>query len=273
MWTMGTNGFFGCITRETPVAKNGFPAISSALGGRMSSPCAAGAAPGGATGKLVPCTAEKLQPPFSNSSPRSSAISPPPPPGRSQAVRRNFAPPSTCSSFATMRSRRSRKRDSTSARKASMRPASLLLSGDGGAHFGGEVLRFLRQALAQRVAREAAHLDVLADHRDGRVNLVLHGPLAIWIAEERLIQEDTTRPLEELFQLAGDDLLDHRLRLAFVSELRAQRRLLLVELCRRNVLAAHPFRIAPGDLHGHVLHQRLELLVAGGEVRLAVDLN
>src|SRR5712664_1850053 len=271
MCTTGTYGFFGCITSETPVAKNGFPAISSGRGGRTSSPCAAGAAPGGAAGKLLPCTAEKLQPPFSNSSPRSSAISPPPPPGRSQAVRRNFAPPSSSSSFATMRSRSSRKRDSTSARKAAMRPASLLLSADGGAHFGGEVLGFLGQAFAQRVAGETADLDVLADDRDGAVDLVLDRALSVGIAEERLLEQAVL--LEELVQLAGDDLLQHRLRLALLEQLRAVDALLLREDALGNVFTAQPARIAPGDLHGDVLHQRLELLVAGREVRLAVDLD
>src|SRR6266436_2112874 len=271
MCTTGTKGFLGCITSETPVAKNGFPAISSGSGGRTSSPCAAGTAPGGAAGKLLPCTAEKLQPPFSNSSPRSSALSPPPPPGRSQAVRRNFAPPSSSSSFATMRSRSSRKRDSTSARKAAMRPASLLLSADGGAHFGGEVLGFLGQAFAQRVAGEAADLDVLADDRDGAVDLVLDRALSVGIAEERLLEQAVL--LEELVQLAGDDLLQHRLRLALLEQLRAVDALLLREDALGNVFTAQPARIAPGDLHGDVLHQRLELLVAGREVRLAVDLD
>src|SRR5439155_8101329 len=142
----------------------------------------------GAGGKLSPCTAEKLQPAFSNSSPRSSVISPPPPPGRSQPVRRNVAPdPSNCSSPATMRSLSSRNRCSTSARNACMR-RRLFLAGHRSADLGGEVLLLFLQALAERVAGKASHLDVLADQRDGRADLVLDRPLPIRIAEERLIQ-------------------------------------------------------------------------------------
>src|SRR5438067_3418172 len=281
MWTMGTNGFFGCSTSDTPVAKKGLPVISSGVGGRTSSPRAGGAAPGGAAGKLGPCTAEKLQPAFSNSSPRSSLISPPPPPGRCQAGRRNVAPdPSRSCSGATMRSRSSRNRCSTSSRKSRMRHSyhrrsvwrsGLLLSGDGGAHFGGEVLLLLLQAFAQRVTGEPAHLHVLADHRDGRVDLVLDRALSFRVAEERLLEQAVL--LVELLDLAGDDLVEHRLRLPLLAQLRAVDALLLIELRRGHVLAAQPPRIAPGDLHRDVLHQRLELLVAGGEVRLAVHLD
>src|SRR5437870_7957782 len=37
MCTTGTNGLRGCNTSETPVAKNGFPATSAGVGGRMPS--------------------------------------------------------------------------------------------------------------------------------------------------------------------------------------------------------------------------------------------
>src|SRR5438132_2177486 len=271
MCTTGTNGFFGCRTSETPVAKKGLPARSSNRGGCTSAPRAAGSAPGGAGGKLSPCTAEKLQPAFSNSSPRSSLISPPPPPGRSQPVRRNVASdPSNCCSPATMRSLSSRNRCSTSARNASMR-RRLFLAGHRSADLGGEVLLLFLQTLAERVAGEASHLDVLADQRDGGAELVLHRPLPIWIAEEGLIQQ--AHPLKVLLQLAGEDFVEHRLRLALIAQLGPLGIPLLVELVCGNVFPADPLRIAPGDLHRDVLHQRLELLVPGSEVRLAIDLH
>src|SRR4051812_19485946 len=305
MCTTGTKGFFGCITNDTPVAKKGLPASSACCGGRISSPWEPGEAPGGAAGKAGPCTAEKLQPPFSNSSPRSSLISPPPPPGRSHCVRRKVAPdPSSCCRPETIRSRRPRKRSSVSARNVVMRvllppcgdpvthpeatkgpealrrgalPVSaaevglLLPARDGRAHFGGEVLGLFRQALTQRVAGVPAHLDVLADHRHGGVDLVLDAPLAVRIAEEGLLEQAIV--LVELLQLAGDDLLQHRLGLALLEKLRAVDALLLRQHILGNVLAAQPPRIAPGDLHGDVLHERLELLVPRGEDGLAVDLH
>src|SRR5438067_7227467 len=281
MWTMGTNGFFGCSTSDTPVAKKGLPVISSGVGGRTSSPRAGGAAPGGAAGKLGPCTAEKLQPAFSNSSPRSSLISPPPPPGRCQAVRRKVAAdPSSSWSRATMRFRSSRNRCSTSSRKPCMRHSyhprrvfseRLLLSADRRADFGSEVLLFLLQALAQGVPREAAHLHVLADDGDGRVDLVLDRALPFRVAEEGLLEQAVL--LVELLDLPGDDLVEHRLRLALLAKLRAVNALLLIELRRGNLFAAQPPRIAPGDLHRDILDQRLELLVAGREVGLAVHLD
>src|SRR5437764_10609086 len=219
MWTMGTNGFFGCSTSDTPVAKKGLPVISSGVGGRTSSPRAGGAAPGGAAGKLGPCTAEKLQPAFSNSSPRSSLISPPPPPGRSQPVRRNVAPdPSNCSSPATMRSLSSRNRCSTSARNACMR-RRLFLAGHRSADLGGKILLLFLQALAERVAGKTSHLDVFADHRDRRVDFVLYRALPFRVAEERLLEQ--TVLLVELLHLPGQDLVEHRLRLALLAQLGA----------------------------------------------------
>src|SRR5437763_5909847 len=151
---MGTNGLRGCRTSETPVAKKGFPASSSGRGGwipsaasfppppgALPSPCAP---PAIADGYCAPLTVEKLQPPFSNSWPRSSLISPPPPPGRSQVVRRNL-PPSSSSRRAQILSRRSRKRSSTSLRSPLM---PLLLATHGRAHFGGEVLLLLLHSRA-----------------------------------------------------------------------------------------------------------------------------
>src|SRR5690349_16138259 len=139
MCTTGTKGLRGCRTSETPVAKNGFPPTSAAVGGRIPSLASSSrgvafgfgfefgfevgvgfevevgfevgvdrdvGVVGGSTaaGYLSPHTAEKLQPPFSNTSPRSSLISPPPPPGRSHFVRLNF-PPSSSSRRAQIRSR------------------------------------------------------------------------------------------------------------------------------------------------------------------------
>src|SRR5207237_10213855 len=181
--------------------------------GALPSPCAP---PAIADGYCAPLTFEKLQPPFSKSWPRSSLISPPPPPGRSQVVRRNL-PPSSSSRRAQILSRRSRKRSSTSLRSAltpsprggtssptrcrrvrrdgpvprfqeqllaRRRAGHPLLLADGGAHFRGEVLLLLLQPLAERHAHEAAHVDVLADHRDGVGDLLLDGALALGILDE-----------------------------------------------------------------------------------------
>src|SRR5207245_6777086 len=136
---------------------------------------------------------------------------------------------------------------------------------------GGEVLLLFLQTLAERVAGEASHLDVLADQRDGGAELVLHRPLPIWIAEEGLIQQ--AHPLKVLLQLAGEDFVEHRLRLALIAQLGPLGIPLLVDLVCGNVPPADPLRLAPGDLHREVLHQRLELLVPGSEVRLAIDLH
>src|SRR6267142_67692 len=67
MCTTGTNGFLGCITSETPVAKNGLPANSSGRGGRMprrwsssaARPSACAPAPG-ALGALPRLARERL---------------------------------------------------------------------------------------------------------------------------------------------------------------------------------------------------------------------
>src|SRR5256712_1687477 len=271
MCTTGTNGFLGCRTSDTPVAKNGLPARSSNFGGRTSAPRASGSAPGGAGGNLSPCTAEKLHPAFSNSSPRSSLISPPPPPGRSQAVRRNVAAdPSACWSPATIRSLSSRNRCSTSARNACMR-CRLFLAGYRRAHLGGEVLLLFLQAFAVRVAGKATHPDVLADQRDRRVDLVLHRALSFRVPEERLLEQHL--PLEVLLHLPGEDPVEHRLRLALVAQFGPLGAFFLFDLFRGDILATDPPRIAPSDLHCDVLVQRLELLVARGEIGLAVHLD
>src|SRR5438094_3452640 len=145
MCTTGTNGLRGCTTSETPVAKNGLPPTSAALGGRMPSRASsslavepevdAAAGPGcvdvepeialasTAAGYLSPHTAEKLQPPFSNTEPRSSLISPPPPPSRVQG-RRTKRLPSSSSSRAQIRSLKSRKYASASLRKPVIGAAS-----------------------------------------------------------------------------------------------------------------------------------------------------
>src|SRR3954471_8487695 len=219
-----------------------------------------------ADGYLSPLTLEKLQPPFSMSLPRSSLISPPPPPARSQVVRLNF-PPSSSSRRAQIRSRRSRNRSSTSLRIVLMP----LLLGDGRAHLGGEILGLLLQPLAERHADESSDVDVLADHRDGVGDLLLDGALALGVLDEGLLEEAPL--LEELLQLAGEDLLQHRLRLALLEELGAVDLLLVLEGVGRHFLAPHPFGAHRRNLHGDVLHQLLELLVAGGEVRLAVHLH
>src|SRR5207237_9936199 len=95
---------------------------------------------------------------------------------------------------------------------AGLESERLLLAGHGRADFGGEVLRLLGQALAQRVAHVAAYLDVLADDGHCLVQHVLDAALAVRVAEEPLLEQAIV--LVELVELPGDDLVQHRLGLA-----------------------------------------------------------
>src|SRR5947209_1058076 len=137
MCTTGTNGLRGCNTSETPVAKNGFPATSAGVGGRM---------PSRASRSLAICAdlSVAADPGFAAQAGH-----------RWRSIMPEGAP---CGYRLCLADRR---RD-----------------------FRREVLRLLREAFAQRVAREAPHLDVLADHRDGRVHLVLNAALSVRVLEE-----------------------------------------------------------------------------------------
>jgi hypothetical protein len=127
----------------------------------------------------------------------------------------------------------------------------------------------LLDALAQLEAGEAAHLDVLADlghhlrHElaDGQVG-VLH---------ERLLQQHELG--EVLLHLAVDDLVHDVGRLAGGEGLVAEDGALALEVRLGHLFAADGAGIGGGDVHGDVAHQLLELLGAGYEVGLAVDLD
>src|SRR5437899_272498 len=245
MCTTGTKGLRGWRTSEIPVAKNGLPASSAGVGGRIpsfaSSSCWAGVAGWStAAGYLSPHTAEKLQPPFSNTCPRSSLISPPPPPGRSHLVRWNLSP-SSSSSRALVRGLSDQRHPHPRLEQELLaeRGHGLRLA-DRRRDLGREILRRLVETFAQSVPREAADLDVLADHCDGGVDLVQHAPLALRILEEVLLDPAPAYVLEEPVELAGQDLVDHRLGLPLLEELRAVDALLPIDDVLRNVLAAHP---------------------------------
>src|SRR5882757_2092088 len=118
-------------------------------------------------------------------------------------------------------------------------------------------------------AGEAAHGDVLAELadllrdelRDG------HGLLL----DEGLIEQADL--FVELAHLAFDDLLDHRRRLAGCGGLGAIDILLALHVLGSDVLLADVAGVGGCDVHRDVLEQLLEVLGAGDEVALAIELD
>src|SRR5512133_703962 len=133
----------------------------------------------------------------------------------------------------------------------------------------GEVLLLLLEPLAEHVAREAADLDVLADLRDRLGDDVLD--LLLVVLHERLLEE--AELAVELLDLAGRDLLEDRLGLLLLARLGLRDLALLRDDVRGDLLAADPARRGRRDLHGEVLHERLEALGARDEIGLAVHLD
>src|SRR6218665_860202 len=134
---------------------------------------------------------------------------------------------------------------------------------------GGQVFLLLLDARAHLVADEAAHGDLLAnltravgDHLADLLLVVLH---------PELVHE--THALVVLLHLAHEDLVPRGLGLALLLELLAEDLLLLLQPLGGKFLAGDVLGIGGGDVHGHLLHQVLEVRVAGDEVRLAVDLH
>ncbi|OLE39361.1 MAG: hypothetical protein AUG00_02395 [Candidatus Rokubacteria bacterium 13_1_20CM_2_70_7] len=100
---------------------------------------------------------------------------------------------------------------------------------------------------------------------------VLHPGLARRVLDERLLQQALLRV--ELLQLALDDLVEHGGRLLLVGHLAPVDLTLLVDDRRWHVLPRHPAGVGGRDLHGEVLHQLLESVGAGDEVRFAVHFD
>src|SRR5438105_2692872 len=190
MCTTGTKGLRGWRTSEIPVAKKGLPASSAGVGGRIpsfaSQSCWAGlAAWSTAAGSWPPPNAE--------------------PPARERQRRAEVL--RGCRVEHHGGGRRGARLDSvvelalvrglTDQRHPHPRLEQELLAerghglrlADRRRDLGREILRRLVETFAQSVPREAADLDVLADHRDGGVDLVQHAPLALRILEEALLDQ------------------------------------------------------------------------------------
>src|SRR5690606_18311692 len=124
-------------------------------------------------------------------------------------------------------------------------------------------------SLADRDAGEAADLDVLAQGRDGLLDELADGPLVV--LDVRLVEQDDLGV--ELVQAALDDLVDDVLGLALLERLLAQGVALGRDPVLGDVLATHVLRVRHRHVHGEVLRQLAERLVAGHEVGLAVQLH
>ena len=126
--------------------------------------------------------------------------------------------------------------------------------------------------LAQPEAGEAAHHDVLLEHRDLLLDELAHGHLGL--LDEGLLEQ--AEGLVVLLELALGDLLHHRRGLALGRRLGAVDLLLLLQRLRRDLLLGHVEGGGGGGrghVHGDVLHQGLEVGGAGHEVGLAVHLH
>src|SRR5690606_35409041 len=124
-------------------------------------------------------------------------------------------------------------------------------------------------SVAYRDAGEAAELDVLAQRRGGLLDEFANRLLVV--LDVRLVQQHDIG--EELPEAPLDDLLGDGLRLAFLEGLLAQRLALGGHDVLRHVLATEVLRVRHGDVHGQVLGQLAEGLVASHEVGLAVHLD
>src|SRR5690606_13640733 len=134
---------------------------------------------------------------------------------------------------------------------------------------GGEVLALLLDALTDLEAHEATDGDLLADLGAGLADQITD---ALLVVLHPILVHEADR-LEELVDLPLDDLLEDVLRLLLIAELGHVDLLLLGDLGLGDLLTAHVLRSGGGDVHGHLLHEVLEVRVAGDEVGLAVDLD
>ena len=74
-------------------------------------------------------------------------------------------------------------------------------------------------------------------------------------------------------ELALGDFIDNVLRLSRGSGLVLVDFFFLFENLARNVFAPHIQRIHGRDVHGDILDERLKILAAGGEIRLAIHFD
>src|ERR1044072_803061 len=149
------------------------------------------------------------------------------------------------------------------------------------------VQEHLRVAAAQQ---PAAHLGEIAPHPRLRLLPHRHDALLAALAEgdeEALVETQLReRPAYQLrYSQAGrvealqllpaalDDLVDPLLGLARGERLLALHGALAGEHVLGDLLAAHEARVGGGDVHGDVAHQLLEVVGAGDEGGLAVDLD
>src|SRR5712692_10259335 len=123
--------------------------------------------------------------------------------------------------------------------------------------------------LAEDEAREPLHPDVLPRLADHAADSILDRDVRI--AHERLLHQ--AELLIELLHLAGDDLLDHRLRLPGGPRLLPVDLLLLPQDLLGHLVARDEARLGGGDMHRQILHQSLEVPGARHEIGLAVHLD
>src|SRR5207253_1476290 len=110
---------------------------------------------------------------------------------------------------------------------------------------------------------------VLADLADRLLDHLADGPLVI--LGPGLVEQDLA--LVKIVQLSLHDLFHYRLGLLLVTRLSLEDGTLPLEHVGRDVFAAKIAWIGRGDVHGNLVCQLAELLVAGDEVTLAVDLD
>src|SRR5918992_2092682 len=116
---------------------------------------------------------------------------------------------------------------------------------------------------------EAAHLNVLAGLRRHLLHEIGDGLAGV--AHPRLVHERDV--LVERLELTRHDLLDHVLRLAALTNLLLEDTPLLLDAVRRHAIAIHRDRRSRRDVLGERTRQVLEIVGAGDEVGLAIQLD
>src|SRR5687768_16795905 len=124
------------------------------------------------------------------------------------------------------------------------------------------------QALAERVTGEPADADVLADRGDPLVDQLANR--LVGVTERLVVQADLGEPLLEL---ALDDLRPDVLGLLLDGLVAAELLALRLEVGFRDALGVDVERSQSGHLDREVADELLELVGAGDEVGLAVDLD
>src|SRR5690606_10893753 len=128
-----------------------------------------------------------------------------------------------------------------------------------------------RPSLAELVADEPAHHDVLAGLGGHFLHQLTDRLLAFRVLDEHLLHERVV--LEELLHLAVDDLVPHRLGLPLVLHLLTIDGALTLDHVRRHIGLVDGDRRHRGNVHGKLTAPLDQLLVARNEVGLTVHLD